>query len=165
MIATQAGTRPVIEICVEGLDGLLAAQAGGADRAELCASLLEGGITPSMGTVREALIRCGADRVLTSGQRPTALEGIDLLASLVAQAGARIIVLGCGKLGPATIGAVRRATGLTELHFSAPALAPSGMVYRNPLVGMGGTGLDREYLTARTDPELVRATIAAARAA
>src|SRR5690606_35946231 len=44
-----------IEICVEGIDGLVAAQTAGADRVELCASLLEGGLTPSMGVVREAL--------------------------------------------------------------------------------------------------------------
>lgn len=47
--------KPVIEVCVEGIDGLLAAQAAGADRVELCASLLEGGITPSLGTVKAAL--------------------------------------------------------------------------------------------------------------
>ncbi|TIX97322.1 MAG: copper homeostasis protein CutC, partial [Mesorhizobium sp.] len=45
---------PLIELCVEGIDGLLAAQAAGADRVELCASLVEGGITPSLGTVRAA---------------------------------------------------------------------------------------------------------------
>jgi len=45
----------LIEICVEGIDGLLAAQQAGADRVELCASLVEGGITPSFGTVRLAL--------------------------------------------------------------------------------------------------------------
>ena len=44
-----------IEICVEGVDGLVAAQEAGADRVELCASLLEGGLTPSLGVVREAL--------------------------------------------------------------------------------------------------------------
>jgi hypothetical protein len=44
-----------IEICVEGIDGLVAAQQAGADRVELCASLLEGGLTPSMGVIREAM--------------------------------------------------------------------------------------------------------------
>ena len=44
-----------IEICVEGTDGLIAAQNAGADRVELCASLIEGGLTPSLGVVREAL--------------------------------------------------------------------------------------------------------------
>ncbi len=46
---------PLIEICVEGIDGLVAAQQGGADRVELCASLLEGGLTPSMGVVKASL--------------------------------------------------------------------------------------------------------------
>jgi copper homeostasis protein len=46
---------PLIEVCVEGIDGFLAAQEAGADRVELCASLIEGGLTPSLGTVREAL--------------------------------------------------------------------------------------------------------------
>jgi copper homeostasis protein len=50
-----ANKLPLIEICVEGIDGLIAAQQAGADRVELCASLIEGGITPSLGTVREAL--------------------------------------------------------------------------------------------------------------
>lgn len=52
----ETSTRqPLIEICVEGIDGLIAAQAAGADRVELCASLLEGGLTPSLGTVKASL--------------------------------------------------------------------------------------------------------------
>ena len=49
--------RPVVEVSIEGVDGLLVAQDNGADRVELCASVLEGGITPSIGMVREALRR------------------------------------------------------------------------------------------------------------
>ena len=177
---------PLIEICVEGIDGFAAAQAGGADRVELCASLLEGGLTPSLGVIRqtlavamipvhviirprggdflyselefltmlddvracrdlgvpgvvfgcltadgrvdevrmtelveaarpmtvtchrafdmtrdpeeaiEALVRCGVDRVLTSGQHPTALAGIDVLKRTHDAAAGRIVIMACG---------------------------------------------------------------------
>jgi copper homeostasis protein len=241
-----------IEVCVEGVDGLLAAQSAGAHRVELCASLLEGGLTPSFGVIEEALRRaripvhvivrprggdflytdaefaamcadvracrearahgvvigcltadgqvdaartkelvalarpmsvtfhrafdmtrdpaealealidCGVDRVLTSGGCDTALDGLATLQRLVAQAGERIIVMGCGALGPATIARVRRGANLGELHFAALRDEPSGMRYRNPNVGMGGTARDREYTNTLTDPALVRATIQAA---
>ena len=42
------------EACVEGVDGVRAAAAGGAHRAELCASLVTGGLSPSPGVVAEA---------------------------------------------------------------------------------------------------------------
>ncbi len=48
---------PLLEVSIEGVDGLLVAQDNGADRVELCASVLEGGITPSIGIVHEALRR------------------------------------------------------------------------------------------------------------
>jgi copper homeostasis protein len=244
-----------IEICVEGTDGLVAAQNAGADRVELCASLLEGGLTPSLGVVREALrvatipfhviirprggdflyselefasmledvkamrelgvagvvigcltpdgqideartralvdaarplkvtchrafdmtrdyreaiealVRAGVDRVLTSGQRDTALEGADILKDTTAIADGRIVVMACGALDRDNIAQVRRATGVDEMHFAALKTLKSTMDFRNPHVGMGGTAIEREYEITVTDEEAVRATIAAARAA
>jgi copper homeostasis protein len=82
----------------------------------------------------------------------------------VEQAGDRIVIMGCGDLDEANIAGIRRATGLKEMHFAALRTEPSGMVYRNPEIGMGGTELEREYTNTVTDPERVRATIRAARA-
>ncbi|MFF1876712.1 copper homeostasis protein CutC [Leifsonia sp. NPDC058230] len=44
-----------VEVCLDDLDGISIAERAGADRVELCASLSDGGVTPSTGTVAVAL--------------------------------------------------------------------------------------------------------------
>jgi copper homeostasis protein len=47
----------LLEICCGSLDDAIEAEAGGADRVELCSSLFFGGLTPSIGSISEAVRR------------------------------------------------------------------------------------------------------------
>jgi copper homeostasis protein len=47
----------LVEICCGSIDDVIEAEAGGADRVELCSALFLGGLTPSLGTVLEAKSR------------------------------------------------------------------------------------------------------------
>ncbi|MGY2893974.1 copper homeostasis protein [Deinococcus sp. UYEF24] len=111
----------------------------------------------------EDLIACGVNRVLTSGQQPTALLGQECLGQLVRQAGERIVILGCGGLRPANVAAVLEAVPLRELHFSARRSVHSGMRVQSRAVSMGQP--TDEYSREETNGEQVAATIAAARQA
>lgn len=44
--------RPLIEICIGDAEGAIIAERAKADRVELCSDLFEGGLSPSIGTVR-----------------------------------------------------------------------------------------------------------------
>lgn len=238
------------EVCANSVESCIAAQAGGANRVELCAGIPEGGTTPSYGDIviaREALrttrlhviirprggdflyspieqrimlkdienarqleadgvvfgcltaegdvdiplmeqlmeaaqgmsvtfhrafdvcrnpqkalediISLGCHRILTSGQQPTAEQGIPLLKELQQQAAGRIILLaGCG-VKETNIVRIAKETGICEFHFSAREKVKSGMTYLNEAVSMGGTVHINEYERDVTSSEKVRRTI------
>ena len=66
----------------------------------------------------EQLIDLGIDRVLTSGQKPSAEDGLSLLKELNEIANGRIIILAGGGISPKNTSKFK-AAGLKEIHSSA----------------------------------------------
>jgi len=64
----------------------------------------------------EEAIDSGASRVLTSGGAPTALEGADVIAALVDQAGSRISIVAGGGIREHNVRDVIARTGVREIH-------------------------------------------------
>lgn len=107
----------------------------------------------------EQIIELGCDRILTSGQKATAEQGIPLLRSLQERAAGRIILLaGCG-VNEQNIARIAAETSIQEFHFSARRQVKSGMQYHNGDVSMGGTVHIDEYMLDVTSEQRVKDTI------
>jgi copper homeostasis protein len=107
----------------------------------------------------EDLARVGVNRILTSGRKPTALEGADCIAGLVRQSAGRVVIMAGGGVNAANLSALVAATGVSEVHFSARSLLESPMAYRLPGVYMGKAYTPEEYARRVTQAELVRRVI------
>lgn len=235
-----------IEVCVDSVDSARAAEAGGADRIELCAALGEGGLTPTAGlmeTVRarvrlpiavmirpragdfcygddefevmrrdlallkrlgadmavfgllnpdgsvdrdrtarlteearplpvtfhravdvtrdprealETLIELGVERVLTSGQEKSVLEGLEVITELIQLAGERLIVVPGGGITERNLPRILRECGAREFHVSASATRDSRMEFRNTRVPMGRVLAASEFSVSVADEARVR---------
>lgn len=229
--------KPLVEICIDSIAGVRAALEAGADRVELCAALIEGGLTPSAGMIAGAvaaaagrlrvhviirprggdflydddeftaiggdiraakeagaegvvvglldaegaidaarmaalvslarpmtvtfhrafdvsrdpvagldtLVALGVDRLLTSGQEASVLEGAPLIRRLITQAAGRIAIMPGGDITHRNAARILAETGASELHFAAFAQGTSAMRWRNDAVFMGGTLRPPEY--------------------
>lgn len=87
----------------------------------------------------EALVSSGVERVLTSGGAPTAIEGTSALASLVRQAGDRIVVMAGGGVREENVHELVAAAGIREVHVRLTRLTrdgsaqPASLRIRKPL--------------------------------
>jgi copper homeostasis protein len=243
----------IYEICVDSVAGVRAAKEAKADRVELCADLLEGGITPSRGMIKNAravggvdlnvmirprggdflfdddefavmeadvdmakaegadgvviglltadgtvddqrsralierarplsvtfhrafdmtpdpfdaldtVIGLGVERVLTSGQEASVLEGLPLITELVRRAGERIIVMPGGGITARNVERIVSASRPREIHFAALETEPSGMQYRRTHVFMAGELRPPEYDRRITSKDAIRSLMAKVR--
>ena len=239
---TQA-EKIVLEVCAYSLEAAIAAQAGDADRVELCANPREGGVTPSYGDIvlarqnlkielhvlirprggdflytsrefaamkediqlckrlgidgvslgillpngqvdrercrelvdfakpvsvtfhrafdmaadpfaaLEEIIAIGCDRILTSGQANSALQGASLIRDLVVRAGERIVIMTGGGVREENLAELIATTHAREFHTSARTSISSGMEFRNPKVSLGGG--EGEYELVMVDQQQV----------
>ena len=234
-----------IEICLESVESVIAAEKGGADRVEFCSDLFEGGTTPSLGAFKiarrhttiammvmirprggdfcysdlefetmredirlfkeagadgvvfgilnpdgtidtkrskelialsrpmqvtfhrafdmtpnaeealETLIAMGVDRVLTSGQEASVMEGLPLLKKLVDQGRERIIVMPGAGISERNFAYVHEMVGASEYHVFVPAPVESKMQYRPGHIYMGGLLRQPEFDIFHTDEQRV----------
>jgi copper homeostasis protein len=113
----------------------------------------------------ETLVKLGVDRVLTSGQAPSVLDGSEVIAELVRRASGRIGILPGGGITPANLKRVIKETGVSEVHLVGWSPQESGMRYRNTQVFMGGELRPPEFTRWVTDAAVVTRICADATAA
>jgi copper homeostasis protein len=80
----------------------------------------------------EQLIEIGCQRILTSGQRPTAPEGVELIAQLVKTADERIIIMPGSGVRKENIKNLAERTNAMEFHSSLRGKDRSKMEYIHP---------------------------------
>lgn len=108
----------------------------------------------------ERIISLGFDRILTSGGKARAEEGVDLLKKLVNQASHRIVIMPGSGINEENIAAIVRETGAVEFHLSARIPVNSGMEFRETNFSMGGKEITiYEYKKLITSAERVKNTL------
>jgi copper homeostasis protein len=80
----------------------------------------------------EQLIQIGCTRILTSGQKPTAIEGMQLIEELIKKADERIIIMPGSGIRKENVAVVASKTGARELHSSLRTKIKSKMEFRHP---------------------------------
>lgn len=240
-----------LEICVDSVESAVAAEEGGAQRVELCNSLIEGGLTPSIGLIRavrsririglhvmirprsgdffyssddfevmrediraaaeggadgvvlglltpdgnidisrttqltelarpmkvtfhraidlshnihrslEDVLQTGADRILTSGARQTALQGCPVIREMVDAAAGRIQIMAGGGIRAANVAQVLQASGADAFHAALRHRISSPVARSRQKLHLGSAEVDDtvRYTVRASDVRMLRQAI------
>lgn len=116
-------------------------------------------LTPDPFAALETLVQCGVKRVLTSGQAPSAAEGIELIKQLVEKAAGRIEILPGAGIRPANASHIINYTGVKQIHFSAMVKKPEPSNLHNPGLHFGGALYPPENTVDVISPEKISAIL------
>lgn len=101
----------------------------------------------------EQLIELGCQRILTSGQKPTVMEGIDILEELIKAADERIIIMPGSGVRVDNIKALAQQTKAIEFHSSLRSKKQSRMDFLHSAFEQSSDS----YTNPDIDPEAVKA--------
>jgi len=101
------------------------------------------------------IVVCGCCRILTSGQKANAVDGLDTIRKLVSYSGGRLEIMAGSGVNPENAHLFIEA-GVQALHFSAKKIKPSRMIYRNPAVPIMQAGTMTEYDLIDVDEDTIR---------
>jgi copper homeostasis protein len=106
--------------------------------------------TNDMFEALEDIIECGCERILTSGQKPTAYDGMNNIKALVQKADNRIIIMPGSGINSNNIVEIAQYTGSTEFHSSARNFIESKMQFFQPTMNeqLMNVHLNAEEVTA-----------------
>jgi copper homeostasis protein len=108
--------------------------------------------------VMEGLIDVGFIRILSSGQKDKAMDGIEALAEMVEHADGRIQIMAGSGVNPQNCTFFKQI-GVDAIHLSARTVRNSMMEYRRPGISMGGVAAISEFEVALASEEIIRQAI------
>lgn len=103
----------------------------------------------------EDVIASGVTRLLTSGQKNRAQDGMELIRELVIQAGERLIIMPGGGIDETNVALIASVTRVKEIHLTGRKTIDSGMIFRRQGLNMGGVQGIPEFSRKVADVEKI----------